>query len=43
MDIEESTVKKRVFQILYFMRELQTEYRGTVIIPRININDFGLS
>jgi hypothetical protein len=43
MDIEESIIKKRVLAILYNMRELHTEYRGAVILPRVNINDFGLN
>jgi hypothetical protein len=43
INIEEPVIKKRVFEILRYMSELHTEYRGEVIIPRININDFGLS
>lgn len=43
MDIEESTIKKRVFRILCDMVELRTEYRGIVTVPRIDINDFGLN
>ncbi len=42
IDIEDATIKKRVFDILCFMDELRTEYRGTVIIPRVEINSFGL-
>jgi len=43
LGIEESIIKERVFKILYHMSELHTEYQGVVIIPRIDINDFGLS
>ena len=43
MDIEESVIKKRVYNIIRYMNELLTEYRGTVIIPRISISEFGFS
>ena len=43
INIEESVIKKRVLEILRYMNELYTEYRGIVIIPRISINDFGLN
>lgn len=43
INIEESDIKKRVFKILHRMSELYTEYHGIVIIPRIDINDFGLN
>jgi hypothetical protein len=43
MDIEESTIRKRVFRILCDMSEVLREHRGLVIVPRVNINDFGLS
>ena len=44
IDIEESTVKKRVFNIVYhFMEGLRIEYRGPVILPMVDINLFGVN
>ena len=44
IDIEESTVKKRVFNIVYhFIEGLRIEYRGPVILPMVDINLFGVN
>jgi len=42
IEIEDSTIKKRVYERLCHMQELRTEYTGEVRLPRVDINDFGL-
>jgi hypothetical protein len=42
IDIAVSTIRQRVCNILHDMYELQTEYRGNVVLPRVDIDAFAL-